>query len=450
MLDVKELSDIACESGIIGSLIYHPEFIMHSCDFLQAGHFYGVENGCIYWAITELYKEGITNIDAYNLSNKLRSNKAVSKTVDKYNLPSVQEFMELYKETARDTLEEYMSLTQTVAAYAYRREMLKSINEIQRVVYDKDKTVAELSNYAITKLEDVSERFLLSDEIKTVGEQIDDIWDEICSRRTVDGLCGIPSKYNVLNQYFTYENGELYVIQAQYKQGKSFFIMNEILHKLENGVPCAVFDTEMQTRQYIERLFALITGIDIKRVKNGKYSEEEEKKLFKARQWLKTRKFVHVYAPNKSMEEIYGICKSLKFKMGLAFVAYDYIKSNESDSSENYNKLGAMTDFLKNRIAGELNVPVITAAQLNRSNEIADSIKINRYLSVGIKWGFKTPKQQVEDGIECGNMYAKIYVNRLGEQMQEDDETAYADFFFYGSIARIVEAKQHERCKEFS
>lgn len=450
MQDIKELSDIACESGIIGSLIYHPEFIMHSCDYLRAGHFYGVENGCIYWAIQELYQEGITNIDAYNLSNKLKSNKGVSKTVDKYNLPSVQEFIELYKETARDTLEEYVSLTQTVAAYAYRREMLKSINEIGRVIYDKSKSIIELNNYAFSKIENASSQFLFNDEVKTVGEQIDDIWDEICSRRTTNGLCGIPSKFSILNQYFTYENGELYVIQAQYKQGKSFFIMNEILHKLENNVPCAVFDTEMKTRQYIERLLALMTGIDIKRIKNGRYSEEEAQKLYKAREWLKTRNFIHEYCPNASMEEIYAKCKVLKHRIGLSFVAYDYIKSNESDTGENYNKLGAMTDFLKNRIAGELDLPVITAAQLNRANEVADSIKINRYLSVGMKWGYKTPKQQMDDGIECGNMYLKIYVNRLGEQMQEDDESEYIDFFFYGSVAKIMEAQQHVSCKEFS
>lgn len=449
LLDIKELSDIACESGVIGSLIYHPEFIMHS-DYLKAGHFYGVENGCIYWAIQELYKEGITNIDAYNLSNKLRSNKAVSKTVDKYNLPSVQEFIELYKETARDTLEEYTYLAQTVTTYAFRREMVKSINEIERVIYDKEKSLTELSNYVFNKIENTSSQFLLSDEVKTVGEQMDDIWDEICSRRTADGLCGIPSKYKTINKYFTYEDGELYVIQAQYKQGKSFFIMNEVYHKLQNGVPCAVFDTEMSTRQYIERMLALITGVDIKRIKNGRYNDAEAQKIEKAKEWLKKQPFVHRYCPNDSIETIYAICKSLKYSMGLGFVVYDYIKSNEKDTGENYNKLGAMTDFLKNRIAGELEVPVLTAAQLNRANEVADSIKINRYLSVGIKWGYKTPQQQMDDGIECGNAYAKIYVNRLGEQMQEDDEKEYIDFFFEGAVARITEAKQHITNKEFS
>ena len=63
MRDISELSDIQSESGIIGTLIYHPEFILHS-EYLQPGYFYGVENGCIYWAIQALYSEGITNIDA--------------------------------------------------------------------------------------------------------------------------------------------------------------------------------------------------------------------------------------------------------------------------------------------------------------------------------------------------------------------------------------------------
>ena len=34
MADIAELSDIQSESGIIGTLIYHPEYIEHT-DFLQ-------------------------------------------------------------------------------------------------------------------------------------------------------------------------------------------------------------------------------------------------------------------------------------------------------------------------------------------------------------------------------------------------------------------------------
>ena len=96
-MNISELSDIQAESSVIGSLIFHPEYILNSEGFLKPRHFYNTENGCIYWAINSLVNDGITNIDALNLSNKLKSNKDISDAIEKYNIPSVQEFVDLYK-----------------------------------------------------------------------------------------------------------------------------------------------------------------------------------------------------------------------------------------------------------------------------------------------------------------------------------------------------------------
>lgn len=139
----------------------------------------------------------------------------------------------------------------------------------------------------------------------------------------------------------------------------------------------------------------------------------------------------------------------LKYKMGLQFVVFDYIKSNETSTGDNYNILGAKCDFLHNRIGGELELAVLSACQLNRNGEVADSDKINRYLSVAIKWDFKTQEMVAKDGLESGNAYAKIYVNRLGERMPEDDEDCYADFEFIGSLMTINEAEQHTQLNPF-
>ena len=51
--------------------------------------------------------------------------------------------------------------------------------------------------------------------------------------------------------------------------------------------------------------------------------------------------------------------------------------------------------------------------------------------------------------MECGNTYARVYVNRLGRQMQEDDDEDYIDFVFRGDIMTITESqKQHKRAKD--
>ena len=447
-MDIAELSDIQSESGIIGTLIYHPEFVLHT-DYLQPGYFYGVENGCIYWAIQELYKEGISNIDAYNVSNKLQSNKAVSKTVEKYNLPSVQEFIELYKETARHTIEEYKMLADNIITLAFKRDLVKTLNQLSSDCFLKDYELDNLSNVVYGELDKLTQKYVTTTDVGTLGQSIDDIWNEIVSRRTSDGTYGIPSKYKSFIDFYTYEPGELVVIQAKYKQGKSVFLMNEAVHKLKNGVPTLVVDSEMPTRLYTERLISHLTGIEMKRIKNGNYSDDEKKIIEHWISWLKEQPFVHIYDPQMTNEKLYSICKMLKHKMNLSFVVFDYLKSNETSTSDNYNVLGAKCDFLKNNIAGELDLAVLAACQLNRNGEVADSIKINRYLSVGIRWEYKTQEMIARDGLKCGNAFAKIYVNRLGRQMQEDDDNDYIDFIFDGDKMTIVEAQQHDRESSF-
>ena len=443
-----DLYDNQAESGVISTLVYHPEFILHS-DYLKAGYFYNQDNGCIYWAISELYKNGIDNIDAFNISNMLSSNKSVQKTIEKYNLPSIQEYIELCSEAARHTLEEYKLLAQTVVTLSYKRDLIRNMKEIANFCEDNTISLSDLSkkrNDILTKLD---EKYIISDELQLFGEQIDDLWQEICDRRTDNEYYGIPSVFSILNPWFTYELTELIVIQAKYKEGKSVILMLEALHKLKNGIPTLYIDREMSERRFISRCIASLTGVDVKRVENGNYNEEESKKVEDAKSWIKKQPFIYLYRPTISDEELYSICKILKYKIGLQFVVYDYLKSNETSSTDNYNILGAKCDFLKNKIAGELDLAVLTAAQLNRQGEVSDSIKINRYLSVGIKWFLKTREQIAKDGLECGNAGMKIYINRLGEQMPEDDEEAYIDFIFDGSKMMISEAKQHDSSNDF-
>lgn len=379
----------------------------------------------------------------------LQSHPGVARTVDKYNLPSTQELMELHKLTARHTLEEYLRLADLVVTFAFKREMIKTINVITADVYNDRIGLDELNNSVYEQLDGLTEKFVINREVSTLGDRIDDIWAEIEERRNENGGCGIPSKHHSFSEYFTYEPGELVMIQARYKEGKSVFLMNEVVHKLKNGVPTLVIDTEMSTRLYTERLLAHLSGVDIKRLKNGQYTPDEEAKINEAKAWLKKQPFDHIYKPDITDNEIYSYCQIYKKKFGLQFFVFDYIKSDESETSTNYNLLGRRTNFLKNNIAGKLELSVLSACQLGRNYTVADSDKINRYLSVAIKWGHKTQEMIANDGMECGNAFAKIYVNRLGGHMPEDDESAYIDLVFDGARMTIREAQPHKQANNF-
>ena len=103
-MDLNNIVDNQAESGVIATLVCHPEFILHS-EYLKAGYFYNRDNSCVYWAIQELYKNGIDTIDAFNISNMLNSNKAVKQETEKYNLPSMQEYIDLCSVVSRHTLD---------------------------------------------------------------------------------------------------------------------------------------------------------------------------------------------------------------------------------------------------------------------------------------------------------------------------------------------------------
>lgn len=358
-------------------------------------------------------------------------------------MPSIQEMIDLYKEAVRNSLEEYKMLVNNIVTLAFKRDLIKSLNTMRVDCFNPDIDLDKLNESVYKELDSLTEKYLFQEEVHTLGEEIDDIWDEIVDRRNDDGSYGIPSKFDILTKYFTYEPGELVVLQANRKEGKSAFLLNETVHKLKNGIPTIVVDTEMRKPTYVSRLISHLTGIEVNRVKRGNYNDEEAKLIEKWRAWIKKQKFVYIYDPDMTMQKLYSICKVLKRQMGLAFVVYDYIKSNEKSTGDNYNVLGAMCDYLKNKIAGELDLSVVTAAQLNRSGEVADSMKINNYLSVAVKWGYKPQEMIAKDGVECGNMYAKIYLNRLGEAQQIDDDEDYLDFVFSGSNMTIKEAKQH-------
>ena len=289
-------------------------------------------------------------------------------------------------------------------------------------------------------LEKLTTKYVFNNDVLLFGDKVDSIYQEVVDRRGSNGIFGIPSKFPSLTKYFSYEAGELVMVSGRMKAGKSAVMLNEAIDKVTKGIPTVYFDTEMNDRLFYIRMLSNLTGIDQTKIKTGNLLVEEQRVIDETNDWIKKQPFVHMFIPTSTNEEIYQICRLLKYKMNLQFVVYDYFKSAASDSSAQYNDLGAKCDFLKNRVAGELDLAVLAGAQLNRQNEVADSDKLERYCSVSVNWRKKTAEEYKNDGKECGNSALTIKLNRLGEGMFEDE---YIDFKFDGARMRIEEAKQH-------
>ena len=445
MNSIEDLKDVAAETAVISSLLNHTEYILHT-DWLKPEHFSQKENGAIYWGIDELYKKGITNIDELNLNNQLASNKAVNKLMISHNLSDISKYMDLASYAARDTLEEYIEVCNRVLSLAYKRTLYKKSGEIQRLCFNNDTDVEITDNKVHRILNALTEEYLITSELKTIGEESDMLLKQIIEKQNDDGY-GLPSKFSIYEPYFCYEPGELIVVASRMKSGKSTMLLNEAFDKAEKGIPTLVIDTELTDMMWYTRAIAHLSQVKVRRIKEGHWSTDEKNKLMNANEKIKQLPIVHKYMPILDMNRVFAMCKILKYKMGLQFLCFDYIKGNDTDAFALSNKLGQVTDILKNEIAGDLGLCVLAACQLNKQNEISSSDKIAMYASTIVMWRYKYPTEiQADGGLEYGNIYTRIYLNRNGA-MQDDDE--WMNLNFVGDTQTITDCKQNERKEPF-
>jgi replicative DNA helicase len=436
------ISDTQAEAGIIATLIYNPRFVLHS-DTLKHNHFYHGESACLYWSIGELVKQGVENIDQFNIEAIISSNDKIKGVFEKYSI-NLADYIDMSKNIARNTLEEYKILVDRVLALAYKRELHKQLRKYDTICLDiQDDNISKLSGDIYNTLNKLNETYKLGEnDIKPLSEELDDLWEEIINDSKTEGII-IQPKIPLIRNYFNYAKGEVIMLVARYKQGKSAVLMNEALYQAQQGHSVAYLDSEMKKKEFVIRALANLAQVEVRKIKQGSYTPSEELQLKEALATLKGYKIVHHYKPEWRNEDIYSTVKILQHKQGLDFLIFDYIKANDGDANTLYNILGQKADYIKNIISGQLNIPVLTASQLNRQGEISDSDKLARYVSTVVYWKQKSKSDlEGQDWKKVGNYTMQVRTNRLGEQMADDE---YIHVCFDGNRMNIYQAPEQPK-----
>ena len=433
----EDINSLDSEAGIIASLIHNPEFSFYSENLLP-NHFTNKDNRCVYTAICNLAQQGITTVDPYIIIEILNSSEATRKYAEDLSVEKLQELMEMSDVIARSTVEEYKVLVKNVMDAAFRRDTFQKLKECQALCTDLSVPDVEQKIYSI--IDDVMVEFSTNNDIPKYADVVDDCWEEIKSRQG-NGFSGIPFKFPTLNEYATIEKGELFIFAAEAKQGKSMMLLNCAVDLLRQDLAVLYLDSELNTRMFTARLLAHLSKVEYKRLTSGRYSDEEAERIEKAREWMKTRKFVHIYIPMFDQQTIYTAVKKVKHTVGLDVLIVDYFKgSAQGDAFDSYQELGRFVDMVKNKIAGDMGICAIGAAQATATGKVADSAKIGRNASTIAVITDKTPEEIEADGAECGNKKLRVVLNRNGMQMAEGE---YIDMFFDGNRVLYQEAKQH-------
>ena len=445
MQDLKSLVDISAEAGTIATLIYHPDYLLVDNN-LREKFFYSLENQILYWTISKCVESGITSsLDALSLQNMIGSHPGVQRAAERCGLTNLHEYISFARSAARGTFAEYKVLANTVVMYAFRRELCTLSGEIGRECFNMSLSLDDLNDYVNNGINHIAERFIFNSDTIQLGEKIDDIWSEIENERNDDGTVGIPSKIPSLNEFFTFGKGELTLVAGPTGRGKSSYFLAETCNALKNGVSMVVFDTELTDKVYLPRLLACLSGVPVKSIKSGQYTNDEKARIDKAKEWVKSHDLVHQFQPTFNKLEIEQICRKWLNKDKLDFLVYDYIKPTEKyGAAEISQSMGLMADFLKS-ISGNMKIPVLGGLQLNTlTGNVADSMKPERYADVLMYWKPKSLERQQKDGGACGNFMIQVVKNRNGSIHDINNEDDFIDISFRGDYMEIKEAKQHK------
>lgn len=232
-------------------------------------------------------------------------------------------------------------------------------------------------------------------------------------------LSGMSTGYPILDKQIDgMVDGTLLVIGARKKMGKSTLLSNIAKHAAYKLFkPVLYVDTELTFKEWRPRMLSILSGVKERDIKYGGYDDFTYNRLKKAAKIIDKGKLFHEYMPGYTVDNLVALYNKYKYKENIGLIVFDYLKEPDSASIDrqrkDYQILGDVTTKLKD-LAGSLGIPAITAVQLNRDNDIADSDRIARYADVVCIWGNRRTEEMEAGGKTCGTHKLVIRDTRRG------------------------------------
>lgn len=159
---------------------------------------------------------------------------------------------------------------------------------------------------------------------------------------------------------------KVYVMAARPTEGKTTLITQMLGAVAEAGNVCLFFPTEVGAEPIYDKLLSRRTGVSIRKFQNGDFKEEELAKIASNKPYLQGLPLiVHEdfgLTSDKIEERVREVCPDV--------VAIDYIQAMKYEEGSPQEIAKTMRHIKE--IAGDYQIPIILASQLNRGEGVLD------------------------------------------------------------------------------
>lgn len=444
---MSRLSSQISESIVLGGIINNLNWLLEFTD-LKEDYFETEVNKLIFRVLKKLFKDGMQSCELIDIISVIETNSVYTKKFEGYD----EEYIETLSDIAEGKeLQDVKAHVKVLVDFAYKNELGDTLTALKQYVdSNRDDSKEKVSKVVEGELLGLKTKYGGVKKAEMIGSKLSKIREAI-DRESSSGFSGIPTSIPLLNKFCTYQKGEMIVVGGLGKFGKSQFVVDQAYWlAIINKVPVMILDTELQSKKFVLRMVARITGYSFGFISTGMYKKYPAcvKKVNDAYDIIEKSPISHTYIVDWGFDEIVNEIKRMKIQHNIQVVFYDYLKIEEVGGSvKEADQLGNLTNLLKNRVAGELEVAVMALAQTSDYSKVeggwrlANSQKIKNYAST-VMYLFDKTKEQYEESYNelGGNVTLYISHNRNGSQMLADEQAKGINLVFNKKNATFSQA----------
>lgn len=355
------------EEAVIGSVLINPDGFMEVSNFLQAEDFYILRHIYIWEALGRLY-ERRDQIDYLTLQVELQNMGRLNE------IGGPAYLIQIINNTPTSMhCEIYGRL---VERCAIRRRLLAAADEIKGLAMDEELAIEKVTADSEQALTAVTIRTEKRD--RTFSDIMNAVLTEIEERKSDaegNSMVGIPTLHDLDTIIGGVKRGDSILLAARPGQGKTSLLLSIGLKALLLNLRVSMFTQEMTADQVVQRMLSMESGIPLTRLITGQLSEPEWRRLIAAVDRIgKTSMNI---SDSRGMTIQDARKKSFRWARdtGIDLLLVDYLQlltAATNNVGRRFEKRHEEVSFISGEIktlAGDLNVPIISASQLSRDLE---------------------------------------------------------------------------------
>ena len=352
------------ERQVLGAPMLDSEASTVVSDILSEDSFYAAKNGVIFRAIRQLSMAD-QPIDMLTVGDKLKELGELE------HVGGEDYLKELTDHVASTAHLRYHA--QIVAKKATARDLIRLTASITEQAYDETNDVQDLINNASAGVFEISQRSQKRD-VQPVDAVIGEALARIEKAGKNEGnISGIPSGFHDLDKITGgWQPSDLIIIAARPAMGKTAFVLSMAKNIAMNFKrPVALFSLEMSAVQLANRLLMNVCEIEGDKIKSGKLSRAEWRKLEEGAMQLNGTPLYLDDTPQLSVFELQAKARKLKQQHKIEMIIIDYLQLMNA-SGMNFGSREQEVSIISRNLKGlakELDIPIIALSQLNRMVE---------------------------------------------------------------------------------